>query len=152
LRPEQSISRNDSEGVEDTSAEGDEFIDPSVVGDDVRREGNQGTETWRNLQSLNFLATAVPVPETQFLAAKPKLFFLALKTACDQIIMSRNRNPASQLLDAIQGHTNFIGKITAPGDSLENIAMSCLTADQNVKLNDLIYMICTIQLHAGILR
>ncbi len=158
LRPEQLILSNDpgvedttAEG-EDTTAEGEEFIDPSAVGDDGRREGNQSTETQRNLQSLNFLATAVPFPETQFLAAKPKLFFLGLRTACDQILASRNRNPVTQLMDAIQGRTNFVGKITVPGDSLENIAMCCLTSDQNIGINDFIYMICTIHLHAGILR
>jgi len=56
-------------------------------------------------------------------------------------------------MDAIQGHTTFIGKIiVAPGDLLENIAMSCFNADQNIKINDFTYMICTINLYAGILK
>lgn len=80
LPVEQSIFTNDSEGIEDTTAEGEEIIDPSAVGDDNGREGNRGLETQRNLQSLNFLTTAVPFPETQFLATKPKLFFLGPRT------------------------------------------------------------------------
>ena len=144
--PLEQIIFSDSEGVEDTATEDEELI----VADDNGR--NRGTETKRNRRSLNFLATAVPFPEAQFLSAKPKMFLLGLQTACDQILASRNGNSISQLMDAIQGHTVFVGKITSPDDSLDKIAMRCLTAELNVLTNDFIYMICTIHLWAQILR
>jgi hypothetical protein len=166
LPPEQELLSNDSEGEEDTAMED---MDLTAAGDDGRCEGNRGMET-RNCQSLNFLSAAVPFPETQFLAPKPKLFLLGLQTACDQILASRDEHPISQFIDTIQGQIDFVGKITAPDDSLDSIATRCLgmitapddsldsiatrcrTAECNVSINDFIYMISTINLRAGILR
>lgn len=95
----------------------------------------------RTLQSLGHLASCAPLPETQVLPPALKMLLLIVTNTCDSILASKEANKATQLIEAFEGHNNFVVKvfsITAK-DSLESLAIRCVTANQNVALSDFCY-------------
>jgi hypothetical protein len=97
---------------------------------------------------------STPVPEEQVLAPKPKHLLVEIATACDLIIASKDDNAVSRLVNALLGQAQFVGResIIATENSLWNLAMRCYSADQNIAINDFLYMLHTIQLRVGVVK
>ena len=116
-----------------------EELEPNLAGNHTR-------------QSLAFLSSCTSLPETQILPPTLKMLLLAVANACDSILASKEANKATRLIEAYEGHNNFVEKVSSitPEDSLENLAVRCSAADQNVAVSDFLYMLRTIHLRVRI--
>jgi hypothetical protein len=103
-------------------------------------------------KSLSLLSTHPSLPETQVLPPTLKILLVAITSACDSILASKEANKATQLIDAYEGHNNFVEKVSSitAEESLETLAMHCSNADQNVAVSDFLYMLRTIHLKVRI--
>ena len=113
----------------------------ATVVEECEEQEHEGNET-----------LSTPVPEEQVLAPKPKRFLAEIATACDSVVASKDNNAVSRLVDTLLGQTQFVGRdsIVATGNSLQNLALRCYSADQNVTIHDFLYMLYTIQLRVGV--
>jgi hypothetical protein len=70
------------------------------------------------------------------------------------IIASKDNNAVSQLVNALLGQAQFVGResIIATENSLWNLAMRCYSADQNIAINSFLYMLHTIQLRVSVVK
>ena len=125
----------------------------------VLDEGDEGVcaatdaqATDHTQQSLQFLNSCPPCPETQALPPQAQKFLVTIATACDSVLASKERNRATQLIEALQGHNIFVEKVSLvmTEDSLENLAIRCTAADHDIAKSDFFYMLCTIHLRVRV--
>jgi hypothetical protein len=103
-------------------------------------------------KSLALLAIVTSLPETQVLPPTLKILLLSITNACDSILAYFEANKATRLIEAYEGHNNFVEKVSSitAEEFLEVLATYFSTADQNIAVSDFLYMLRTIHLRVRI--
>jgi len=127
---------------------------------DEEQEGDEEIEdefrpAIENMSPSNQSAAADPVSEQQSLPNRAHHFMLAISMVCENVVEnSEDSSYVSEVFQSLSEGTDLSSTVPSvmATDSLENLAMRCILAEDTAACLDFVYMLNCIQLRCKIIR